>query len=557
MSERRFTDKPELNPQAVRSLPADHPAMVENRTLCPSSVVEVTESEPARVFISGDNNRKIGKTVQKAPFKNWLIYMLSLEERATCPTTCDARGYCYGNGMQLARRHRIGDPEVFYDRIGMELAELCHEAEEDGIGILMRLHVLGDFPDVAYVEFWADALREYSNLAVYGYTHWPKESEVGTAIDDARRKYRDRFRIRWSTPEPDFDSATVIDFIPDGPIHENVIVCPAQTDATSCCATCGLCWSSTGHGKTIAFVKHGPKSANAELEAVTAQSENTEEDDEEWDGFRAVEPLKLSNLKPADIGENRPEFHLINPESLAIEESYQRNLSGASIRLIRRIVDGWNWRHFKPPIVAETNDYYIVIDGQHTAIAAATHPDIEQIPCIVMKSDAPNERAAAFVAQNTHRVAVNALQVFHAEFVAGERDAVTIYKLALECECDIPRSVPVKGKEEPGQFVCVGELRSILNQHGSDTLRRVMTICRKSEIAKIQRIMVRSLKIVLAEAYYEKVAALPDETLAEALSGLDDLDANAQGLAASTGYTKDRAGAEILATAAKSVMAAA
>jgi hypothetical protein len=35
MSQRRFTEKPDLDPSAVRSLPDGHPAMVENRTLFP------------------------------------------------------------------------------------------------------------------------------------------------------------------------------------------------------------------------------------------------------------------------------------------------------------------------------------------------------------------------------------------------------------------------------------------------------------------------------------------------------------------------------------------
>src|SRR5688572_2370267 len=146
MSERRWTDKPELNPEAVRGLPDGHLALVENRTLFPNTVVTVTKKVPERLLVSGDNNRKIGKTVEKGEFKGYGIFMLSLEERATCPTDCFARAYCYGNGMQLARRHRIGDADVFFDRLALEIAELL----DDNVGLLIRLHVLGDFPSVEY-----------------------------------------------------------------------------------------------------------------------------------------------------------------------------------------------------------------------------------------------------------------------------------------------------------------------------------------------------------------------------------------------------------------------
>src|SRR5581483_2542819 len=53
MTARRFTDKPDLNPWAVRGLPANHPAMVENRTLFPSTVVDVTPDMTERLLVSG------------------------------------------------------------------------------------------------------------------------------------------------------------------------------------------------------------------------------------------------------------------------------------------------------------------------------------------------------------------------------------------------------------------------------------------------------------------------------------------------------------------------
>ena len=71
MSDCRFTDKPALDPSAIWELPDNHPAMVENRTLFPSTVVTVTASAPERLLISGFNNRKIGKTVEKGQFKGY------------------------------------------------------------------------------------------------------------------------------------------------------------------------------------------------------------------------------------------------------------------------------------------------------------------------------------------------------------------------------------------------------------------------------------------------------------------------------------------------------
>jgi hypothetical protein len=253
MSERRFTDKPDLDPEAVWSLDINHAAMRENRTLFPSTVVTVTVSEPERILVSGKNNRKLGGTVEKGKFGAYAIYGLSLEERATCPSDCEMRGACYGNGMQMARRHRIGDPEVFYQRLEAEIKEILSEE----FGLLIRLHVLGDFPNIENVAFWSDMLAEHDALACYGYTHWGRDTEIEKAIAAVKEAYPDRFRIRWSGQDIP-DGSIVIEYVPQKPrTKDGALVCPSQTDSTACCATCALCWDAPH--ETIAFIKHGPK----------------------------------------------------------------------------------------------------------------------------------------------------------------------------------------------------------------------------------------------------------------------------------------------------------
>ncbi len=129
MRDQRLAEKKyKMDPGNVKSLPPDHPAIKENRTLFPSTVVPVTMDEPPRVLVSGFNNKKIGKIVQKGRFKGYHLYNFSLEERATCPVHCEARAFCYGNGMHLARRHRIDDFTVFSRRMYLELTELMQGA---------------------------------------------------------------------------------------------------------------------------------------------------------------------------------------------------------------------------------------------------------------------------------------------------------------------------------------------------------------------------------------------------------------------------------------------
>ena len=60
-----------------------------------------------------------------------------------------------------------------------------------------------------------------------------------------------------------------------------------------------------------------------------------------------------------------------------------------------------------------------VIDGQHTAIACASHPSIELIPVMIVEAADTAVQAAAFVGQNTERLGVTALQIHRAAVVAS------------------------------------------------------------------------------------------------------------------------------------------
>jgi len=65
-----------------------HPAYRSGRTIFPSRVFDADEVQ--HILKSGHQNRKIGRDVRKGPRRGWPIYMLTLEERATCPRSCKA-----------------------------------------------------------------------------------------------------------------------------------------------------------------------------------------------------------------------------------------------------------------------------------------------------------------------------------------------------------------------------------------------------------------------------------------------------------------------------------
>lgn len=258
-SRRRFTDHAELDPENVRGLPADNPAVLEGRTLFPSTVIDPKDS-PA-LLISGANSRKLGDRVTKGPWSGFPIYQLSLEERATCPESCHHWTTCYGNGMQLARRHKNNENLIPYLR-----AELTDLQDEFPLGFVVRLHVLGDFYSVEYVQAWQDFLDEFPALRIFGYTAWPKDSQIGKLTYKSTQERWERFAIRFSSEEPQAQGATTIWRMPEDDNVREGIVCPAQTGKTDCCGSCGLCWAVSAKETPIVFIAHGRTSKPVPVE---------------------------------------------------------------------------------------------------------------------------------------------------------------------------------------------------------------------------------------------------------------------------------------------------
>lgn len=225
-------------------LPAFHQAVRGGRSLFPSRVF--APDEVARVLKSGHQSRKIGAFVTKGPRRGWPIFTLTLEERASCPRACLHWQDCYGNNMQAAERIEAGN--------GLEAAlqrELQALATTHPDGFLVRLHVLGDFPDTQYVRFWGRMLDTISPLHVFGFTAHPPASAIGRAVALLTIEHGwARFAIRFSGAPHALRAARVIE---PGLRDANAVACPAQTGATDCCATCGLCWQSE---RSIAFGRH-------------------------------------------------------------------------------------------------------------------------------------------------------------------------------------------------------------------------------------------------------------------------------------------------------------
>jgi len=214
----------------MKQLQASHPAIKSGSTIYVKSIVRPNET--SRLLKSASENKKLGgyskNMITKGKWRGFPMFSLTLEERKTCPRTCEQWRNCYGNNMPFA--HRIDhSSKDFSGQLQTEVAQL---AVKYPLGFVVRLHVLGDFFSVPYVNLWIELKKKYPSLNIFGYTHRPSSSAIGVAITNLNAAGA---WIRWSDSGGDMSA--------NAPPKPGDIVCPQQTGKTDSCLTCGLCWS--------------------------------------------------------------------------------------------------------------------------------------------------------------------------------------------------------------------------------------------------------------------------------------------------------------------------
>jgi hypothetical protein len=232
-------------------LPYDHSAVMDSRTVYPKTVLRVIPNDTP-VLKPGTYQCKIGGKILKSDWNGFPVFTLTLEERATCPKTCHHWGSCYGNGMH--RAHRMPHGPELERKLAIEVAGL---AKKHPRGFAVRLHILGDFYSVGYVELWRKLLERYPALHIWGYTARidVERDPIASALVTLTQQNWDRgFRMRFSNAPPGFPAPRTksIEHLYQV-VNDATTICPEQVGKTESCSTCAFCWQSK---KPIAFIQH-------------------------------------------------------------------------------------------------------------------------------------------------------------------------------------------------------------------------------------------------------------------------------------------------------------
>jgi len=199
--------------------------------------------------------------------------------------------------------------------------------------------------------------------------------------------------------------------------------------------------------------------------------------------LRRIEALSFPDAAPAIVAGKRPELRWLAPTDLYVDATYQRDLSRKSLTLIKAIYKGFAWNRVKPPIVVDEDGRYHVIDGQHTAIAAASL-GLPELPCVIVEAVALDERARAFVGHNSDRIAVSGFAIYKALRAAGDPDALDVERVCARAGVRI-REFTQSCVLSVGDTKALGLIRALIKRRGVVKARKVLECLAKAGLAPI------------------------------------------------------------------------
>lgn len=221
--------------------------------------------------------------------------------------------------------------------------------------------------------------------------------------------------------------------------------------------------------------------------------------------IRQVDPINITGLDIASPENGEPICERVRPADLYVDPAYQRNIGARGLRQIKKIVEAFDWNRFKPPICAyaeaEGRTVLKVLDGQHTAIACASHPEIHFIPVMIVEASHTFEQASAFVGQNTERLQVTPLQLHQSALVARDIDALTVDLVCKQAGVTILRT-STSDRYKPGETISINSIQSLINKHGNEVAREILTVLARAEFAPILKPQINAVELLMTNSEY-------------------------------------------------------
>jgi len=214
--------------------------------------------------------------------------------------------------------------------------------------------------------------------------------------------------------------------------------------------------------------------------------------------LRKIKPMTFPGTKPSVIDGSRPVMIWVDPLSLYVDGSYQRDLTPRSVSLIRDIYREFAWTKIKPPIAVKVDSGYRIIDGQHTAIAAASI-GLKEIPIFIVDAPEIIQQAQAFVAHNRNRLTITSLDIHRALVAGGEPLAIAIDAACKRTGVNF-RYIGYGSKINIGDTSCISIIRRIFSKQGPEQAEKVLTILVRAKLAPISEAHLLAAASMISES---------------------------------------------------------
>lgn len=163
-------------------------------------------------------------------------------------------------------------------------------------------------------------------------------------------------------------------------------------------------------------------------------------------------------------------LRIVPISSLRVDPTYQRGISMASVRNVRKIAQTFDWKKFTPIIGVEIGDGLIaVIDGQHRATSALSR-GVTEVPAYIVKAGI-SEAASAFAAINGNVTRMSVVDLYRARLAAQDPEIVKLQRVLDAAEVKVIGS---RGGFGVGETEAVKVLERAMNVYGDQLLILVL-----------------------------------------------------------------------------------
>jgi hypothetical protein len=234
------------------------------------------------------------------------------------------------------------------------------------------------------------------------------------------------------------------------------------------------------------------------------------------DNIRPIAPVSLAGLTPQAPETGIPICEVVDPTSLYVDPAYQRNVSEKGMRQIRRIIEGFDWAKFKPPICAyaecEGRTILKVLDGQHTAIAAASNPHVRSIPIMIVEAEDTVAQAKAFIGQNTDRLGVTTLQLHQAALAAADEDAQTLELVCSRANIKILKTTNAYTGTGSRQTIAIKQIEALVGRRGPKLAREILDVLANAERGPLTAPQIKAVELLMTDPEYADLITPEDLT---------------------------------------------